>query len=294
MTPSNQRRRIAQRVAEAHVARGGGSMLALVSGSVVEDIADALSDVDMSIVFEQLPDEPALREACAAAGAAPWFWQAGSLAEGSLVVAFRLDGVEVQIAYSDQATLVRELDQVLIAHDPDTPNHKLAEGLLKAEPLAGADRLQALQARVGAFPPELGRAMAAHFLGQVTPWRAVAQLLDRDALLWCRELQVQAAYRLLGALAGLNDLYFTTFQFKRMTRFAAKLRLAPAGLAERLERVLRSDSPAAFAELHALEGEVLGLVTGRWTDLDLVAVRQRWSGFDPASIALCGAAAPPG
>ena len=36
-------------------------MLALLSGSVVEDIADALSDVDMSVVFETLPAEAELQ-----------------------------------------------------------------------------------------------------------------------------------------------------------------------------------------------------------------------------------------
>ena len=37
---------------------------------------------------------------------------AGRLAsEGGLVVAFRLDGIEVQIGYNDLATLHREIDQ---------------------------------------------------------------------------------------------------------------------------------------------------------------------------------------
>ena len=40
--------------------------------------------------------------------------------------------------------------------------------------------------------------MATHWLGQVTPWRAIAQIVHRDALAWSRELQVQAAHRLLG------------------------------------------------------------------------------------------------
>lgn len=283
ITASDERRALAQRVALAHGPLGGEGLLALVSGSVVEDMADAQSDVDMGIVFDALPAEHALRAACTAAGGTAWFWQNGSIAEGSLVVAFRLDGVEVQIGYSDHDTLTRELDQVLLAHDPDTPNHKLAEGLQKAEPLAGAARLHALQARIAAFPPGLGRAMAAHFLGRVTPWRAIAQLLNRDASLWCRELQVQAGYRLLGALAGLNGQYFTTFQFKRLQRFAAKLPLAPQDFAARLERALMSAAPAAFAELHALEGEVIDRVVARWPELDLAAVRQRREAFDPGA-----------
>ena len=278
---SDRLRALAQRVAQAHVGLREPVVLSLLSGSVVEDIADALSDVDMSVVFETLPAEAELQAACAQAGGSAWFWQAGSLAEGGLVVAFRLDGVEIQIGYNDLATLQREVDQVLVDHDPDTPQHKLAEGLLKAEPLIGAARLEALQRRLAIFPPALGRAMAAHFIGRVTPWRAISQLLHRDATMWCRELQVAACYKLIGALAGLNGQYFTTFQFKRMTRFITKLEQAPADFAMRVERLLHSDSPAAFSELHALEGEVIDLLTARWPDLDLAAVRERRQAFVP-------------
>jgi hypothetical protein len=204
---SDLRRRLAHRVAAAHAPLA--PWLGLVSGSTVEDLADVRSDVDMSLVFETLPPEPALRAACPA----PWTWQSGDLADGGAVVAFDIEGIEVQIGYSDRATLERELDQVLVAHDPDTPLHKLCEGIAKAEPLCGGDALAALQARLADYPPPLGRALAAHWLGKVTPWRAIAQLVHRDALPWCRELQVQATMRLLGALAGLNGLYFTDFQF---------------------------------------------------------------------------------
>lgn len=272
---SDLRRRLAQRVADAHA--GLAPWMGLVSGSTVEDLADARSDVDMSLVFETLPDETALRAACPAA----WSWLIGDVAAGSAVVAFPLEGIEVQIAYSDRATLQRELDQVLVQHDPDTPNHKLCEGLAKAEPLCGAEALAAVQARVAAYPPALARALAEHWLvRRTTPWRAIAQIVHRDALPWCRELQVQACMRLLGALAGLNDLYFTDFQFKRLHGFERKLRQRPPALAARLESVLMAAPAPGFAALHALEGEVLAQVATRWPDLDLSAVQTRRRAFE--------------
>jgi len=281
---SDRLRALARRVAAAHVVAGSPPPMALVSGSTVDDIADARSDVDMSVVYGRLPPEADLRAACAAAGGLPWFWQAGSLADGSLVVAFTLDGVEVQIAYSDVATLEREIDEVVVRHNPDTPLHKLAEGVLKAEPLLDADRLRALQAKVAAFPPALSRAMAQHFIGRVTPWRTIAQLLHRDAALWCRELQVKACYKLIGALAGLNGVYFTTFQFKRMTRFAAKLKRAPADLPGRIDALLRAETGAAFDALHALEGEVIELLVDEWPDLDLAPVHERRAAYAPGGV----------
>lgn len=270
---------IAQRVADAHRGIDDTSLLSFVSGSTVDAIADSRSDVDMSVVFAALPDEAVLRDACRRAGG-DWFWQQGNVTEG-LVVAFRVDGIEVQIGYNHLAGLTAELDEVLVAHRPDTPNHKLAEGVLKAWPLAGADRLAALQQRLAAFPSALGRAMVVHGLAAPLSWRGAAQLLHRDAALWCRDLQVDACYRLLLVLCGLNGVYFTRFQVKRMHRLAARLAVAPPALAERIEALLAAPAREAFATLHTLEGEVLELVAQGLPDVDLAAPRERWSAYAP-------------
>ena len=276
---SELHRGLARRLALAHRALAGDDLLALVSGSTVEDLTDELSDIDLCVAFDTLPAESVLQAAGAAAGAEPWHWQAGSLDEGGLVVAFRLVGIEAQIAYTTHARLRQDLDLLLVEHTPDTPLHKLAEGLLKAEALCGPAHLEALQARLSPFPPALGRAMAVHFIGQPTPWRTIRQLVERDALLWCRELQGAACLRLLGALCGLNGRYFTTFQLKRLHRLAATLPLAPSALAERIEQVLMLPARPGFEQLHRLETEVLDLLAAAWPDLDLAPARQRLRGF---------------
>lgn len=274
-----RRRALARRLADAHRSVDAGELVAFISGSVVDGLADALSDIDMGVVFERLPLESDLVAACAAAGATPWRWRSGSIGEGGLVVAFEIDGIEAQIGYSDLATLRAQIDAVLVEHQPETPLHKLAEGVLKAEAFAGASVLAELQGRLAVFPPALGRAMVAHFLASPMPWRAVAQLLRRDAELWCREIQVDACYRLLGVLAGLNGRYYTRFQLKRMHRFVAALPQAPEAFADRVEALLRAEPLEAFRRLHALEGEVLALVEAAMPDVDLAAPRARRLAF---------------
>jgi hypothetical protein len=278
---ARQRVDIAQRVADAHRELDDGSLLSFVSGSTVDDLVDALSDVDMSVVFDALPVEAALRRACGTVGG-DWIWQIGDLASGEGgVVAFHIDGIEVQIGYATHAGLLADVDDVLLAHNPDTTSHKLAEGIAKALPLAGAARLAALQARLAVFPEGLRRAMVVHGLATPMPWKAARQLIHRDAGLWCREIQVEACYRLLLVLAGLNRRYFTRFQVKRMARLAQRLALAPARLAERIDGLLAAEPATAFAALHALEGEVIELVAREFPDLDLHAVRQRRAAFRP-------------
>jgi hypothetical protein len=235
------------------------------------------------VVMAELPDRQVLEQACQHTGGTPWFWTAGDLAQQQLVAAFHLDGVEVQVAYASHAVLQDQIDDVLVRHNPDTPLHKLAEGLLKAQPLFSHRPLQALQARLAAFPPELALAMAQHFsTTPPTPWKAMSQLIERDAALWCRDLQVQACYRLLGMLAAVNRCYYTTFQNKRLRQFAGQLTVRPPDLADRIESLLAAAPAPAARALHALEGEVLALVAQAFPALDLAPVHARRADFESA------------
>jgi hypothetical protein len=106
-------------------------------------------------------------------------------------------------------------------------------------------------------------------------------MLHRDAELTCRDIQVDACYRVLLVLCGLSGLYFTRFQFKRLRRLASKLTLAPPRLAERIDALLLAPAREAFAALHDLEGEVLDLVAQRLPDVDLAEARRRRERWPP-------------
>lgn len=263
------RRRLAQRVCDAHRGLDDSTLLAFVSGSVVDGLADARSDVDLSVVMDELPPAVALETACRRAGGTPWFWSQAGASDQQRVVAFHLDDVEVQVAYASRQVLQDQVDELLQRHNPDTPLHKLAEGILKAEPLFGAGALAGLQAQLADFPAGLAEAMARHHSRPVTPWKAMAQIVHRDAALWCRELQVQACYRLLGLLAAVNRRYYSTFQNKRLRQLAGSFHRAPPQLADRLEALLSAPPTDAARALHALEGEVLALVAATFPALDL-------------------------
>ena len=107
------------------------------------------------------------------------------------------------------------------------------------------------------------------------------QLLQRDAGLWCREIQVDACHHLLLVLRGLNRRYFTRSQVKRMQRLASKLAIAPPRLAEYIEALVNAPAVEAFAALHALKAEVHALVEEHLPDLDLSAARTRHASYRP-------------
>lgn len=279
-SPTALRRKLALRVAEAHEPLLPGAITAMVFGSTAEDgLADTRSDIDMSIVFEQLPDEAELAAACRSAGGGAWTWQSGNLHDEGLAVSFLLEDIEVQVVYTDPRILQADLDQLLVEHKPDTLNHKIAEGLLKARPLIAPERVAAWRAKVQAFPPQLADAMMRHYLTELTPWRWFGLLLQRDAELWSRQLLAEACYRLFGVLAGLNRCYYCTYQFKRVHRFAAGLALAPPQLADRIEALLTAPLPEAFSSLHALDGEVLALLAAHAPQIDLTAAHEKRTRF---------------
>lgn len=124
--------------------------------------------------------------------------------------------------------------------------------------------------------------MVLHGLAPPTHWKAAAQIIHRDAGLWCREIQVEACYRMPLILCGLNGRYFTRFQVKRMGRLAATLAIAPPALAARIDALFEAPPREAFDALHRLEGEVFDLVAARWPDIDLGPVRQRWALYPSA------------
>ncbi|MDP9366392.1 MAG: hypothetical protein M3Q10_19575 [Chloroflexota bacterium] len=85
---------------------------------------------------------------------------------------------------------------------------------------------------------------------------------------------VDTSLNLLGVLAGLNRLYFSAFQFKRLRRFAGKMRLAPERLADRLDDLFALEPVAAGSELERLVDEAVTLVEAHMPTVDTAPARR--------------------
>jgi hypothetical protein len=149
---------------------------------------------------------------------------------------------------------------------------------LVAQPLLGASSLLKQRLHVAQFLPTLGDAMM-RITSASRRRESRSHLLHRGSALWCREKQVDACLRLFGTFAGLNRRYVTVYQFKRMHHFTDQSPIAPAKLADCVEKLLAAPLPEAFAMLHTLEGAVLALVAKRVTvdgSADASMARARW------------------
>jgi len=260
----------------------GAPAAALLTGSVSTGEADEYSDVDLILYFDgAIPDDEAInavRDSVGGGDAAP----IGPRSEDACAIQFPVDGVQVQLAHETLASVEADIAKVVDELEVDTPLQKALEGLHSGAALHGAETIARLRERA-VYSEELQRAMVQTFWRFYPLWYVADQLERRDAVVWRYEVMAQSAYNVLGVLAGLNRVWFTTFQLKRMRKLVESFELAPPRLAERLEALFDPDAKTAVAELEHLVGETRELVRGRFPDLDLKLTRELGTRHAPFS-----------
>ena len=166
------------------------------------------------------------------------------------------------------------MKSVLEEFDTSATAQKAVEGLLRGIPLHGADVIQRWQDHARSYPDGLARAMVQANLKFFPIWRVQDWVAARDMTLCVYETLVESSYRILGILAGLNRLYFSSFRFKRQHQFIRQLQFAPHNLAERLENLFKLEYGSAVAELERLIEETVRQVETQMPEIDTSRLRR--------------------
>jgi hypothetical protein len=259
-------RELAQRIASAYH-EAASPVAALLTGSAAEGESDRYSDLDLILYHDVLPAADALRAARDRCGACD-FRLLGQGSEREFAEIYTVDGVECQVAHTTIAAWEDDMASVLQRLEVESPAQKALSGLLDGMPLYGSELIGRWRARAAVYPDALARAMLTHYLRFFPIWYVADRLATRDATLWLYQTYVESALNILGVLAGMNRLYYSTFQFKRMRAFIGKMRLAPNHLADRLERVFSAERSEAIADLEALAGETVALVRAHMPEIE--------------------------
>lgn len=189
--------------------------------------------------------------------------------------------MQAQIGHATIAAWENDIAEVLERFNPDTPLHKAMSGTLECVAVYGEERIERWKERIRAYPEPLARAMVETRLSIFPVWYVQDALDARDAKLWHFQIRTETAYSLLGILAGLNRLYFTTFQFKKMRRFVDQMRIKPQRFADRVEELFGLTPADAAASLEVLVREVLALVEREMPDVDVGRIKRRVGGRRP-------------
>jgi hypothetical protein len=232
----------------------------LLTGSTVTGDADAHSDLDLILYHDALPAEAAFAAARDAAVAGD-FTMLAPASDDAYMETFKVDGVVCQLGHETVAHFEGNLRTVLVDLHVDTPVQKAIEGLVHGEALHGDELIARWKAEAAAYPDALRLAMVETHWRKLFPlWYVEDRLPARDTELWRTEMLIDNAYALLGVLAGLNRVYYSSFQFKRLRTFVEGLAVAPPRLAERIETLLDRDAGVAIGELESLVTDTQALV----------------------------------
>lgn len=265
---------MAKRIVHVYVAHPS-ARAAMVTGSVAEGESDYFSDIDMTVYYDQLPDEQYLHAAREKNGGGERTWLIGDRSEGGIAEAYQVDGVECQIGHVTIGAWERDIATVLEKLEVTSPLQKALSGTLICVPLHGAPLIQKWKQRAAMYPETLAQAMVKHYLRFFPLWGMDGRMRSRDATLWLHQSLNESAYNILGVLAGLNRLYFSTFQFKRMHKFIDQMQIAPPDLGPRLEHLFAVAPAVAAPELEVLVRETVALVHTHMPQIDTSTVAGR-------------------
>lgn len=247
----------------------------MVTGSAAESKSDFYSDLDMTAYYDTLPSDEDLDAIRMQLGGSARNWLLGNRDEGDFAESFNLDGIECQIGHATIAAWEGSMAEVLEKHNVDTPLHKAMEGTLKCVALYGEPLIDTWKARIATYPDALARAMVEQHLRLPAVWFIHDRLATRDATIWHYQSMVELAHNLIAILAGLNRLYFTTFQFKRQRAFIDSMSIKPADCNDRIEAMFSDDHNHACLVAEQLAGVVLDLVDQHMPDVSTANARKR-------------------
>lgn len=247
----------------------------MVTGSVALGESDRYSDIDMTAYYDELPSEAELDAIRTAHGGSERLWVLGNRDEGGFAESYSIHDVHCQIGHVTLAVWEAQMALVLEQHDPTTPLHKAMSGTLDCIPLYGEELITEWKARIAQYPDALARSVVEKHLSFFPLWYLEDYLQPRDAVLWTYQSFVETAQNIVGVLAGLNKLYYSTFQFKRMRAFIAKMQRKPAMLAERIEQLFTADTITAAKIAEGLVRDVVQLVEEYMPDVDTAKAKHR-------------------
>jgi hypothetical protein len=166
MTHTEYRLSIARRNAAIYATQPNIRAIILV-GSLPLGRANAYSDIDMLLLYDDKYDAAFLETACAHNGG-----QRRKLLNeqnDSVLEIYYVAGWSGQFLHSPTSFYTQQIDQLTTEHSTEAMPHLVAEGLMHCLPLHGQDYMAQLQARLAAYPDELANKLVQQNLRPCRP-----------------------------------------------------------------------------------------------------------------------------
>lgn len=253
----------------------------IVAGSTGRGTADAYSDLEIDIYYDEPPTEEDRVAAVERCGAKLLSLDHDEI-EWEEQMSF--DGFPAATSTFLVSTMERFISEVVDDCNPDVEAQMRLYSVQHAVPVVGSELAEQWRQRVANYPDGLVHAMLDGTLGFWRLFRNVDMIVARDDLIALTDGIVDVQKRLLRALFALNRVYLPIPEpIKRLDEVVDELQIKPDRLAARLRGMLRAQGEDAVSQLESLIEEVLDLVGENCKDFDvdscrdeLVRVRKAW------------------
>ncbi|MBA3947580.1 MAG: nucleotidyltransferase domain-containing protein [Herpetosiphonaceae bacterium] len=264
----------------------------ILTGSVAQGYPDRFSDLDLIVVWTELPSVEIRHGLLRQAGTKVQQLDLPNPEEPASVDYCDVDEIRLDIRHVTVTEIEGLLHDVLEKADTALPKQPLLAGLQHGRALYGTALAQQWQVRLNSYPPALVHAMVREHLDFGPHWRWEG-LAERDDVLFLYAWMLGELRNIVTVLAALNHIYHPAQMWanwfpkvKWFDHFAASLRITPTDFAARCKQVLAMETPVARAVLYALIEETFTLVEMHMPEIDTAAAkvefRHRRKGWDQA------------
>jgi predicted nucleotidyltransferase len=274
---SEQRLAIAKRNAAAYLTLPKVRAIG-VAGSVARGQADAYSDIDMSIYYEELPSEEELKAAYEQNQGSDYRVYADERESGAVVEQYFVQGIKCDFGHVTIERFEHDMEMLLEQCDPDNLDLKVLEGIVDMLPLHGAELIEGWKAKVALYPDKLAQAMVRKHLNFRPLWVLSNYGVEREDVLFLTEEFLTATKSIMGVLLGLNRFYHPVnpAPFKGMDKFIQKMAIAPNNLSPRLKQLFQEEPHTAVNQLGELIEETFTLVEKHMSEVDTTEAWKRY------------------
>ena len=249
-----------------------------IAGSVARTEADACSDIDMSIYYEELPTQEELKLAYKQNQGTDYRVYTEECEDGALVEQYFVRGIKCDFGHVTIERFESDIKKLLEECDPDNIMLKVLEGIVDMVPLHGAKLIEQWKGKVANYPDRLAEAMVMKHLQFRPLWVLNNYGVKRDDVLFLSDELQQAIKKIIGVLLGLNRFYHpvNSAPFKGIDKLINKMTIAPPNLSFRLKQILREEPQTAVNQLGELIEETFTLVEKYMPEVDITEVHQKY------------------
>jgi hypothetical protein len=242
----------------------------MVSGSVARGCADRWSDVEIGVFWEAFPSRDEFQTLMLETGGTAWELDPFEVGEDVQYEEYTVGSLKIDLRHMTMAGMEAVLAAVVDHAEIAQERQEIVAAVLHGIGLEGEPWLAKWRARAADYPEQLAEAMIRCSLS-LPPWWSVPMLAVRGDWHLVYAALHQASERIVGALIGLNRLYYPGSKWLAQT--LARLTLTPPNLYARLMETFRVEPPVGAEQMRLLIEETFDLITFHRPDIDLSAER---------------------